>query len=198
MVAQATIVLASWILSSMYPESGVISMLTSESVRWFVGNCARIVATPLLTYLLLVGMTYGMVRCSGVLATLHKSGTDTKPAATGNEFFKTFSHRLGIRVASVVFAIFVISVLLLTCLPHAVLLNSHGSIINSSFSRGLIPMLCFGISLASAVYGICSSNINSFESFANAFTYGISRISPLLLLYALSAQLYFMVLYILP
>ena len=48
LIAELALILLSWILSAAGVE-GVRSLLSGEGVRWFVGDFARMVASPLLT-----------------------------------------------------------------------------------------------------------------------------------------------------
>lgn len=185
-IAEAMVVVGSWIGSVIYPDD-VTSMLSSEGVRWFVGSFTSVVATPLLVNIVLVGMSYGLVRESGIIDVLRH----------GKWHELSYTERLALQMSAVTAIGFVAVILLLTFLPHAVLLNAHGSIFGSSFSRGILPMLCYGTSLSAAVYGLCSQRISYVHSFADALISGIRAVSPLILLYILGAQLYFSVYYVL-
>ncbi len=197
-VAEMLTVVLSWLGSALYSDGSIVSLLSSEGVRWFVGSFASIVATPYVVYLILIGMAIGMVKASGVgdaialiLKTL-REGTSFKSLAGNPDF-----HPIAMQISLFTLLLFVIIISLLTFLPHAVLINASGTIVSSSFSRGIIPILCFGVTTSSTVYGIFSSNINTVESFATAFTRGLSTITPLLLLYILTAQLYYSITYVL-
>lgn len=197
-VAEMLTVVLSWLGSALYSDGSIVSLLSSEGVRWFVGSFASIVATPYVVYLILIGMAIGMVKASGVgdaialiLKTL-REGKSFKSLAGNPDF-----HPIAMQISLFTLLLFIIIISLLTFLPHAVLINASGTIVSSSFSRGIIPILCFGVTTSSTVYGIFSSNINTVESFATAFTRGLSAITPLLLLYILTAQLYYSITYVL-
>lgn len=197
-VAEMLTVVLSWLGSALYSDGSIVSLLSSEGVRWFVGSFASIVATPYVVYLILIGMAIGMVKASGVgeaLALILKTLREGKSfkSLAGNPDF----HPIAMQISLFTLLLFVIIISLLTFLPHAVLINASGTIVSSSFSRGIIPILCFGVTTSSTVYGIFSSNINTVESFATAFTRGLSTITPLLLLYILTAQLYYSITYVL-
>lgn len=192
-IMQVFVVVGSWIANALSPESGVVSMLSSEGVRWFVGSYARILATPLLIYIILIGVTIGVMRTSRIADAIRR--TAFRPAQRRSDMF--FEH-FAIQMATVTFLICIIVISLLTFLPHAVLLNAHGSIFHSSFSRGFIPMVCFSLITSSIVYAVLSSRINNLRTLSHALTNGIAIISPLILLYILAAQLYFSITYVLP
>lgn len=204
-LAEVIVVFVSWIGNALSPDSGIHSLLSSEGVRWLVGSYASVVASPLLVYIIIIGMTIGVVQQSGIVGALFsvmKKRSYKEPSSSdsndGDSFFARYSERLGLQMAGLVFMVIVIAVALLTFLPHAVLINSSGSIFDSSFSRGIIPMTCFCLSLSSAVYGAFSSRFQTMSSFAGAMTHGISMLSPYILLYIFMAHLYFSIDYMLP
>ena len=55
LIAQVLLVLVSWLLSASMTE-GVHSLLSSEGIRWFVGQYVNMLASPLLVWLLLLSM----------------------------------------------------------------------------------------------------------------------------------------------
>ena len=57
----------SWIASTIWQESGIMSLLSPDGIRWFVGNHARLLSTPYLVWLLLAGISAGIVKDSGIL-----------------------------------------------------------------------------------------------------------------------------------
>lgn len=185
LVAEVVVIVGSWIGSVVWPDS-ITSMLSSAGVRWFVGSYSTLLATPLLVNILLLGVTFGILQRSGLLAVLR--GGDIKN--------RSYSERLGLQLSAVIFFVLLLVVLLLTFLPHAVLVNASGSIMNSSFSRGFIPMLAFCVTVPSVVFGVCTSRTASMAALAEAFAHGIAYASPFLLLYLMSAQLYYSVMYV--
>lgn len=185
LLAEVVVIVGSWIGSVVWPDS-ITSMLSSAGVRWFVGSFSSILATPLLVNILLVGIALGILRRSGLADVIR----------SGNIKNRSYSERLGVQLSAVTFILLMLVVLLLTFLPHAVLVNASGSIINSSFSRGFIPMIAFSITVPSVVFGVCTSRTASMTTLTEAFAHGISLVSPFLLLYLMSAQLYYSVMYV--
>lgn len=195
--AELFIVIGSWVGSVLFPDSGIVSMISSEGVRWFVGGFANMLSTPYIIYIILIGMTLGIVRRSGLIDDVRRKRTATITDEDVKDVMASYSERLATRLAIATFILGIIVILLLTILPHAILLNSNGDVLNSSFSRGLIPMMCLVVSMSAGVYGLCTSHITLRHSIADAFAYGIARISPVILLYILVAQIYFTLQYVL-
>ena len=177
LVAQSLLVIVSWLLSAMRLE-GVRSLLTSEGIRWIVGGFSDIVANPLLAWLLLLLIAGGSLQQSGVTGLFsHKGET-------------SFRDRLALRVASVFLALYVIVICLLTLTPHAILLSVKGSLFPSAFSRSLLPIVCFGATLFSIVYGMMSGHKKSGEDILGILTYGIRQGASLIIVYILAIQFY--------
>ena len=57
---------SSWVCSVLFPELGIRSVFSGEGIRWLLGGYADIVATPLLVWLLLLSLAFGMVKSSKV------------------------------------------------------------------------------------------------------------------------------------
>lgn len=194
--AELFIIIGSWVGSVLFPDSGIVSMISSEGVRWLVGSFAGMLSTPYIIYIILIGMTLGIIRSSGFVADMRRKRAGASTDEEVKDVMANYSERLAVRLALATLTLGIIVILLLTLLPHAILLNSNGDVFNSSFSRGIIPMLCLVISISAGIYGLCTSHITLRHSIADAFAYGIARISPLILLYILVAQIYFTLQYV--
>jgi aminobenzoyl-glutamate transport protein len=177
LVAEGVLVIVSWLLSALRLE-GVRSLLSSEGVRWFIGGFSNIVASPLLAWLLLILIACGSVQQSGVVA-LFSSRRNV-----------TFRDRLALRVASVFLILYVFVIGLLTLMPHAILLSVKGSLFPSAFSRSILPIVCFGITLFSVVFGIISGNKHKGEDVLEVLSYGLRQGAPLVIIYIFAIQLY--------
>ena len=176
-MAESVLIIVSWLLSAMRLE-GVRSMLSSEGIRWFVGGFSDIVASPLLAWLLLVLIAVGSVVQSGVVALFRNKGE------------MSFRSKLALRVASVFLALYTLVVCLLAFVPHAILLSVKGSLFPSAFSRSLVPIVCFGITLFSVVYGMMSGHKKTGEDIIDILSYGIRQGASLIVVYILAIQLY--------
>ena len=177
LVAEGVLVIVSWLLSALRLE-GVRSLLSSEGVRWFIGGFSNIVASPLLAWLLLILIACGSIQQSGVMSLFSQKGP------------KSFRDKLALRVACVFLVIYVLVICLLTLMPHAILLSAKGSLFPSAFSRSILPIVCFGITLFSVVYGMMSGHKKTGEDVIGILTYGIRQGSSLIIIYILAIQLY--------
>ena len=177
LVAEGVLVIVSWLLSALRLE-GVRSLLSSEGVRWFIGGFSNIVASPLLAWLLLILIACGSIQQSGVVSLFSQKGP------------KSFRDKLALRVACVFLAIYVLVICLLTLMPHAILLSAKGSLFPSAFSRSILPILCFGITLFSVVYGMMSGHKKTGEDVIGILTYGIRQGASYIIVYILAIQFY--------
>ena len=63
---QILLILVSWIVSSATQQTYVHSLLSSEGIRWFMGRFSENLATPVLVWLLVAAIAYGVLRTSGL------------------------------------------------------------------------------------------------------------------------------------
>ena len=162
-VGELLLVLGSWILSAALPMSGIRSMLSGEGIRFFLGHFADLLATPLLVWLLLLAMAYGVVLRSGVIS--------------GARSFRSSRARL---IALLFAAAYLAVVLLMALVPHAVLLSASGTLWPSPFSASLVPLTAFGLAMVAAVYGIVAGTITSLTDIYESFVDGLRRAAALL------------------
>ena len=179
-VGELLLVLGSWILSAALPMSGIRSMLSGEGIRFFLGHFADLLATPLLVWLLLLAMAYGVVLRSGIFS--------------GSRSFRSSRARL----IALLFAVaYLAVVLLMTLVPHAVLLSASGTLWPSPFSASLVPLIAFGLAMVAAVYGIVAGTITSLADIYDSFVDGLRRAAALLpiclLLVLICESLYFII-----
>ncbi len=171
-VGEALLVLVSWLLSAMMVD-GVRSLLSSEGVRWFVGDFSELLSTPMLVNLLLIAMSGGCLWRSGLLS--RKQSLRDKTA----------------RRAVIVFLfVYILVVMMLIALPHAVLLSATGQLWPSPFSRALILIMSLGTLLSAAVYGIMSGRFSSVYALLDSLAFGIAQTAPLLMLYFVATVFY--------
>ena len=173
LIAEVVLILTSWILSAMRVE-GVRSLLSGEGVRWFFGNFTSMVASPLLACLVLMLVSLGCLQKCGLFIRPHTSYRD----------------RMALRLTIVFLVIYVGVVLLLTAVPHAVLLSSTGSLFPSPFSRSIVPLLSFGIILISISFGLVSGRFQTLSDVLDALSFGCRKGAPLFIFYILVIQLY--------
>ena len=173
LLAEAMLILISWIFSAMRVD-GVRSLLSGEGVRWFFGNFTSMVASPWLACLVLMLVALGCLQKSGLFSRPHTSYRD----------------RMALRLTWVILVLYVGVVLLLTAVPHAVLLSSTGSLFPSPFSRSIVPILSFGIILISLSFGLVSGRFQTLTDVLNALSFGCRKGAPLFIFYILLIQLY--------
>ena len=179
LIAEVALILLSWILSAAGVE-GVRSLLSGEGVRWFVGDFMRTMASPLLAWLILLMIAVGAFLRSGLTSLWHE----------GRLRIVSYRDRTAFRVAFVLMVAYIAAILLLTVVPHAVLLSASGALFPSPFSRSIIPFVAFGITLVSIAFGMVSGRMQSLSDVLEALTYGIRRYASLLILYIFCIQLY--------
>lgn len=172
-VAWYLLVLLSWLLSATMVE-GVRSMLTSEGIRWFLGHAVDMLCRPLLVWLLMGAMTWGCLSRSRLLAVGKKD----------------IRRKLGLRVAVLMLLLCLGGILLLTVLPHAVLLSATGTLWNSPFSHALVPMLCFTVTFCAIGYGLVVRSFISVTDIVQAFIAGLADAAPFVFLYLTAIPFY--------
>lgn len=169
-VAELLLVLLSWMLSSLMVDD-VRSLLSSEGIRWFLGQYTEMIQSPLLVYILLLAMAAGVLDSSGLLSRR-----------------KAHHERLVLYVVWAILLGYLAVLAALTLLPHAILLSATGELFPSPFSRSLIPLTAFGVLLISMAYGIMTRAFTSVTMMIQAAVKGLSATAPLLLVYVLLMQ----------
>ena len=152
---------------------GVRSLLSSEGIRWFIGEFTSILASPLLVWLFLILIAIGCVRSSGL--SLRVRG---------------YRDQVALRVALAFLIIYVGILCLLTLMPHAILLSATGELFPSAFSRALVPIVCFGLCLVSLTFGLIAGRLRSLADILEALSTGLRDGAPLLIIYILFIQFY--------
>lgn|SRR5574344_66195 len=182
-IMQVFVILISWIISAAEPDGNMRSLLSGDGIKWFLGNFTDNLASPLFIWLILLSISYGTLKFSGLLEVFTK-----RQNATRQEF--------ALRIVIIEIVIFFIIMLLFTAMPHALLLSATGEIFPSSFSRSFIPCIAFSIGIFSVTYGMLSGKYNNITDIFHSFTIGLHPISPLIFIYILTAQLYYSIRYI--
>jgi len=175
LVAEVLLVFISWLLSAT-AATGVRSLLSNEGVRWLCGHYADILLSPLLVYMLLLGMALGAFARSGLLRLFAGE--------------RSYKERFALRVACLVLFCYVAVMVWLTAMPQAVLLSATGEWWPSPFSRALIPLTSLGLLTVSICYGSLSRTFRTLPDVVDAVEWGIARMAPLLIIYVLGIQFY--------
>lgn len=177
LLTELLLVLVSWLLSAM-PTVEVRSLLTGEGVRWLIGRMCDCIASPMLAWILFAGMGWGCLRRCGLLSRTSASSRHDRPALIS---------------MLVLLVLYVCALLLLTAVPHALLLSATGSLFPSPFSIGFIPLVVLGATLAAMAYGIASGCFSSLTDIYESLLSGIRSFAPIVLFYILIAQIYYTV-----
>ena len=181
---QVLVILVSWLITATMPELPLRSLLGSEGLRWFFGQFTDNLASPVLVWMVLIGMAWGGLRQSKLwTCVLH-------PAK--NEYRQRFS----LKVVIFELIVFAIVIGLLTLMPQAILLGVTGHLYPSSFSQSIIPILCFVICTISITFGLLSASLHSLTDIFKALSSGISSMAPWFVVYVLAAQLYYSILFV--
>lgn len=173
-LAQIVLVLLSWLITAAMPDVFPRSMLSPEGIRWFFGSFSDNLESPWLVGLLLICIAWGTLQTSGLL---HFDCT-------------IYRHRNALRLVLIELVLFVAAILLLTIVPHAILLNVMGGIEASSFSRSILPYICFAVIVMSLSFGAVSNRLQGIEAMGESLSEGIRMAAPYFVIYILANQLY--------
>ena len=177
-VAELLLVILSWLLSATRLE-GVRSLISSEGIRWFVGEFTYTLASPLLVWLLLALVALGCLQRSGLMSR-----------------GRGYRDRVALRVSLSFIIIYVVIICLLTLMPHAILLSVTGSLFPSAFSRALVAIICFGVGVLSISFGMVSGRLHTLTDILDALTFGLQQGAPLIILYIMFFQFYASLLFV--
>ena len=175
-IAETLLVILSWLLSALRVE-GVRSLLSSEGIRWFFSSFNDLVASPVLVWLLLLMCALGCLQKSRVTSIFR----GTKAIS--------FRDRLALYVAIAFLLIYGVIIILLTLMPHAILLSATGHLFPSAFSRSLVPIISFGICVFSVSFGLMAGVMRNLSDILQALSFGITKGAPLLVFYLFAVQL---------
>ena len=199
LVAQLALILLSWLVTAAFPELSMRSMLSSEGIRWFFGSFVSNQLSPLLIYFIMAVMAVGACVRSRLYDALRETLSNTRSSLTtsSNHQHKVhYREKVGLRIALVEFIVYVIIMVLLTAIPHAILLSVTGQLFPSSFSSSLIPSLSLIIIIMSLTYGVASGTIDSVAKMHKVLVGGLEVGSRLVPTYVVGIQLYMSIRYV--
>ena len=173
--AQLLLILVSWFVTAAWPDLPMRSLLSSEGIRWLFGSFAQNLLTPLLAWLVLGSVAYGTVVSSG-LTELHRPFT--------------YRQRSALRFVAVEALLFIVVLLLLTLIPQAPLLSATGQLFPSALSDGLVPFVCFSVTVMALTFGFTTGRFTTLRDMVRSLTVGFEKWSSLFLLYILGMELY--------
>lgn len=178
-VAQLLLLVVSWLLSATL-ASGVRSLISSEGIRWFFGHFTSMLCSPLLAWMLLMAIAWGCLRRSGLLGALVRIPSRSL----------LFRERVALRQCAIILTVLLVVVVLLTAVPHAVLLSASGLLFPSAFSASLIAIVCFFVVVLSLTYALLAGVARSMADVFELLVCGIRQWAPLFVIYILFIQFY--------
>ena len=199
LIAQLALILLSWLLTAAFPELPMRSMLSSEGIRWFFGSFVSNQLSPLLIYFIMAVMAVGACVRSRLYDALRETLSNTRSSLTTSSDHQHKVHyreKVGLRIALVEFIVYVIIMVLLTAIPHAILLSVTGQLFPSSFSSSFIPSLSLIIIIMSLTYGVASGTIDSVTKMHKVLVGGLEVGSRLVPTYVVGIQLYMSIRYV--
>ena len=175
------------------------SMLSSEGIRWFFGSFVSNQLSPLLIYFIMAVMAAGACVRSRLYTALRAMLSNMRSSLTNSKNHRyKFHYRetVGLRIALVEFIVYVVVMILLTAIPHAILLSVTGQLFPSSFSSSFIPSLSLIIIIMSLTYGVASGTIDSVAKMHKILVGGLEVGSRLVPTYVVGIQLYMSIKYV--
>lgn len=188
-MAQVFLILASWLITAASPDVAMKSLLSAKGVRWFVGSFATNLASPLLVYIIVAVIAGGSLIAGGLWGALSKVMSGRRNQLSFREIF-------ALRGALLIFVVENVVVLLLTFLPHAILLSITGALFPSSFSDGIVPILAFMVVSVSLFYGLAARTLSGVYEVGQAMTSLGHWVMPLLLFYVFASVFYHSFVYV--
>ena len=178
---QIVLVLFSWIVSLTMPSFSVRPILSGEGMRWFMGRFVDNMLSPLLVWLILLSIAYGVFRHSGLLDVIIMVCRGRNlPLRCRRALFAAFA----------LFVVMCLIVFLLSFVPHAVLLGVSGSLYPSAFSASVVPVLTLMLVVISLAYAVVGGVYSSLSDIFRGLYVGVVVFAPLFPLYVLVMQLY--------
>ena len=182
---QIMVVILSWMIKTIYPDFNGRSLLSGEGVRWFLGNFTNNVASNILVWIILIGLSWGSIRASNILQVFKRSHT------------LSYRERLGFRVVLIEIMIWVIVIVLLSFIPHAAMLSITGQLFPSSFSKSIVPLIAFIALFSSITYGLIIGRLGKGNLIIEALSNGIKQIAPYIIIYIILVQLIYSIKFVL-
>jgi len=190
---QLLVVMLSWFVNAMGADR-VFSLLSPEGVRWFFSCFTTNICSPVMVWLLLCTIAWGALKGSGLLSAfkglwryLIYHDASSRPA---------FRERLGLMVAAVETIIIFVVMVLLTALPHALLLNAEGGLWYSPFSVSFVPVVCFWLVITSVSFALTTGRVGNIGDITSLLCGAFKSAAPWFVALVLALQLYFSCLFV--
>ena len=185
LLLQIMVVILSWMIKTIYPDFNGRSLLSGEGVRWFLGNFTNNVASNILVWIILIGLSWGAIHASHILQVFKRSHT------------LSYRERLGFRVVLIEIMIWFIVIVLLSFIPHAAMLSITGQLFPSSFSKSIVPLITFIALFSSITYGLIIGRLRKGNLIIEALSNGIKQIAPYIIIYIILVQLIYSIKFVL-
>ena len=185
LLLQIMVVILSWMIKTIYPEFNGRSLLSGEGVRWFLGNFTNNVASNILVWIILIGLSWGAIRASNILQVFKRSHT------------LSYRERLGFRAILIEIMIWFTVIALLSFIPHAAMLSITGQLFPSSFSKSIVPLIAFIALFSSITYGLIIGRLRKGNLIIEALSNGIKQIAPYIIIYIILVQLIYSIKFVL-
>ena len=185
LLLQIMVVILSWMIKTIYPDFNGRSLLSGEGVRWFLGNFTNNVASNILVWIILIGLSWGAIHASHILQVFKRSHT------------LSYRERLGFRVVLIEIMIWFIVIVLLSFIPHAAMLSITGQLFPSSFSKSIVPLITFIALFSSITYGLIIGKLRKGNLIIEALSNGIKQIAPYIIIYIILVQLIYSIKFVL-
>jgi aminobenzoyl-glutamate transport protein len=169
------VILASWLITAVMPESSMHSLLSPEGIRWYFGHFTQNLAQPLLVWIILLYIAYNAFQRGGLQHALSS-------LVRGERLM--LRQRSALWLVLIVVGAMLVILLMLIAVPAPILASVTGELFPSSFSSAFIPIVAFIIFIASITYAIATGLVQKYrQPYQNRF-------SIWLLVYVLGVQLY--------
>ena len=185
LLLQIMVVILSWMIKTIYPDFNGRSLLSGEGVRWFLGNFTNNVASNILVWIILIGLSWGAIHASHILQVFKRSHT------------LSYRERLGFRVVLIEIMIWFTVIALLSFIPHAAMLSITGQLFPSSFSKSIVPLIAFIALFSSITYGLIIGRLRKGNLIIEALSNGIKQIAPYIIIYIILVQLIYSIKFVL-
>lgn len=185
LLLQIMVVILSWMIKTIYPDFNGRSLLSGEGVRWFLGDFTNNVASNILVWIILIGLSWGAIHASHILQVFKRSHT------------LSYRERLGFRVVLIEIMIWFIVIVLLSFIPHAAMLSITGQLFPSSFSKSIVPLIAFIALFSSITYGLIIGRLRKGNLIIEALSNGIKQIAPYIIIYIILVQLIYSIKFVL-
>ncbi len=182
--AEVAVVLLSWVVSALFPESNVRSLLGNAGLRWLLGGYERNVNTSAFFYFLITAFFVGAMINSGLAGKIMR----IKQCS--------YNERLGVILFFIGLFVALVLCLLFAFYPRSVLLSVNGTVFSGLYFRAVLIVVAVVATLGSCVFILLGEGNDAYENIARALTAGLKAAAPVMLLYYLIAELVLSILYV--